>query len=192
MSEYFIAKNIANIMKESNPDSALDSQAIAGTIVTVEKRENDYCYVKTPDLYHGWVAERRLVEAWDRSSYESACVKSLFAPVYAKPDETSPLLTKLVISTRVFFTREIDNFIEILLPDKQIAYMPKICIEVWENSGADKNKFEEKWRRSKEQDRTKIIIDLGQRVVEIAKLFMGTPYLWGGCTPFGMDCSGMV
>ncbi len=76
MSEYFIVKNVANMMTEANPNSALDSQAIAGTIVSVEKKENGYCYVKTPDLYHGWVAERRLIKAWDRSNYQSACVKS--------------------------------------------------------------------------------------------------------------------
>jgi len=192
MSEYFITKNVANMMKEPNPDSVLDSQVVAGTIVTVEERENDYCYVKTPDLYHGWVAQRRLVEVWDRSAYESACVKSLFAPVYAKPDETSFLLTQLVISTRVFFTKETGNFVEIILPDKQIAYVPKTCLVDWQDSGADKNIFEEKWLNSTIDERIKIITDLGEKVVKTAMFFMGTPYLWGGNTPFGMDCSGMT
>lgn len=192
MSEYFISKNVANMMKEPNPDSALVSQAVAGTIVTVEERENDYCYVKTPDLYHGWVAERRLVEAWDRSSYQSACVKSLFAPVYTNPEESSALFSKLVVGTRVFFTKQIDNVVEILLPDKQTVYMPHSCLEAWQDSAADKNKFEENWLNSKVDDRTKIIADFGKQVIETAKLFMGTPYLWGGCTPFGLDCSGMT
>lgn len=39
MTEYFVVKNVANIMKASDPDSALLSQAIAGTIVTVEKQK---------------------------------------------------------------------------------------------------------------------------------------------------------
>lgn len=32
----------------------------------------------------------------------------------------------------------------------------------------------------------------GIAIIEKAKLFIGSPYLWGGRSPFGIDCSGMV
>ena len=31
-----------------------------------------------------------------------------------------------------------------------------------------------------------------QQVIEYAKQFLGTPYVWGGTTPKGFDCSGLV
>ena len=30
------------------------------------------------------------------------------------------------------------------------------------------------------------------KLIETAKIFLNTPYLWGGKTPFGMDCSGFT
>jgi SH3-like domain-containing protein len=50
MTEYVISKNVANMMKEANSSSALDSQVIAGTVVSVKKWENDYAYIETPAL----------------------------------------------------------------------------------------------------------------------------------------------
>lgn len=32
----------------------------------------------------------------------------------------------------------------------------------------------------------------GNNISRLAKKFLGTPYLWGGITPFGLDCSGLV
>lgn len=30
------------------------------------------------------------------------------------------------------------------------------------------------------------------RLIELAKTYLGSPYLWGGRSPFGIDCSGLV
>ena len=35
-------------------------------------------------------------------------------------------------------------------------------------------------------------VPIGVRAVEYAKRFIGTPYVWGGSSPGGFDCSGLV
>lgn len=37
-----------------------------------------------------------------------------------------------------------------------------------------------------------VVGDLGARVVADARRYLGVPYLWGGVTSAGMDCSGLV
>ncbi|MBC9783313.1 C40 family peptidase [Heliobacterium chlorum] len=63
----------------------------------------------------------------------------------------------------------------LLLPSGDIAWLP--FGDMWE------------WphKRSSENDRP-----MGEEVLQTAAQFLGTPYLWGGMSCLGIDCSGLV
>ena len=53
---------------------------------------------ETGDRYEGWIAEDRLVPAWDRTDFLQTGIATLFADVYSAPDAQSEIVTKLVVS----------------------------------------------------------------------------------------------
>jgi cell wall-associated NlpC family hydrolase len=174
-----------NMHSRSNAMSDVVSQAILGTNVKVLKTERnsdgeDWYYVETPDTYKGWVIgpSLRFLKPRDKpyaSQGKIFEVTALLANIYREPDVTKRKPVKVApISSVLEVIREADDrWVEITLPCGTKAWIQKgdgVFHEgpmVWP-------------RRSPEE------------MVAQAKRFLGLPYLWGGTSPLGLDCSGYV
>jgi cell wall-associated NlpC family hydrolase len=174
-----------NMHRHSNDRSEVVSQALLGTNVKILKTERnsdgeDWYQVETPDTYRGWVIGPSLRFLKDgEEPYGSRgkifAVTALLANIYWEDDVTKrkPVKVAPISSTLEVSREKSERWLEIILPCGTKAWIQKGDGEVHEAPWS--------WpRRSTEE------------MVALAKRFLGLPYLWGGTSPLGFDCAGLV
>lgn len=173
-----VIRPVANMHATPSEDAEVVSQAIYATAVGVVEVQDGWLKVRTPDDYTGWMSAgslRRLAEG-DRpyaSTGKVARIESLFANLYREPSVTKrqPLLT-VPFETRLEAVGETDaenhRWIQVRLPDDRPAFVQEGDVT-----------FEQS------------IASIAETIA-LGKRFLGIPYLWGGVSSYGLDCSGFM
>jgi gamma-D-glutamyl-L-lysine dipeptidyl-peptidase len=172
---WLVVVPVANMYSSATESADVVSQAILGSNVVVIEKRHRWAKVRTNDQYTGWMPLRDLRKS--NAPYSApghvVQVKSLFANLYRETDVTEhrPVLT-VPFETQL---EAIDDapgnnarWLEIRLPDGRMVWIQRGDVV---------------------RDPKPLTIE---QSIELAKRFLGFPYLWGGRSSYGYDCSGFT
>jgi len=174
----------------SGPDASKDvkSQALLGQVVGIVDEKDGFVRIETPDRYRGWVPVAALFPYADPAAPRYARrgtvadVTALMANLYrdpsvttARPKARAPLGTRLEVNAAAVLPdgAEADRWIAVRLPTGEGAYVQRGDVRIGDAAAAR-------------------VPGTGSDLVATARRFLGVPYLWGGMSFHGVDCSGLV
>ena len=175
-----IAFSVAYLRSAPDYESGLETQALMGSEVEVLDKDRYWLKVRLSDPeYEAWVTDMAVVPKAEVPGPGYVCTV-FHTVVRSGPSMMSGAVGELVLGdeTPKALSKEgrpvtVRGFSKVILPDGK---------EGWVRKGDVKDLFE--WRTSRERTPA--------AASKTACEFVGIPYLWGGNSVKGLDCSGLV
>jgi len=168
---------VADMFSTPTDEADVVSQAILGSNVTSLESRDDWVKVRTDDDYVGWMPRKSLRELEDLLLYGSVPpvtrIEALFANVYREPS---------VRTHKPMLTAPFDSLLEVSAEDP----VPE---RGWTRVRLPDRRTG--WIRSEDGNPNLEPLTIPESI-ELAKRFLGVPYLWGGRSSYGFDCSGFT
>ena len=176
---FAIARNsVINIRSAPKHSAELGTQGLLGMSLKILDKQGDFYRIQTPDSYISWV-DKGGIERMNKKEFDAwnSAKKVIFTKnlgyVFATKNSNSDIISDITLGGLLKYVSEDATFYEVQYPDKRTGFLKKSESFMYKN-------WLQKLQTSKEDIET------------VAKSMNGFPYLWGGTSSKGIDCSGFT
>ena len=160
-----VATNVTSVNVRPGLTAERMSQVMGGWRVERLQERDGWAYVRQEDGYLGWVYRGHLSDA--PRPEPTHVISAPISILRSRPDEAAPLTCRVTAGEKVAVRAQEDGWARVGGGWLPLAHLRPLAPPL-----AD------------EEARLQMVTDAVQ--------FLGVPYLWGGCTGFGIDCSGFA
>ena len=170
--------SVANLRTKPAHSAEMATQVLLGAQVDILDKDGGDFRVRTPEGYIAWVPTSSVVpvtssdlSAWKEGT--KLIYTTDFGKSYSEPNTKSQRVSDLVYGNVLSVVSEQGTYYKVSYPDKRIAFIPKQEAVLFDD-----------WLGSRNPT--------GENIILSAKSMLGLPYLWGGTSVKGVDCSGLT
>jgi hypothetical protein len=177
--QFAVAKNsVINIRSTPKHSAELGTQALLGMSLKVLDKKGDFYRIQTPDQYISWVDKGGItrmnankINAWNQA--KKIIFTKNFGYAYADTNDESNIVSDITLGGVLKYISEDNRFYQVAYPDNRIGFIKK-----------EESVIYNSWLQN--------LVATPANIESISKTMEGFPYLWGGTSSKGMDCSGFT